>query len=207
MPQETTETQQHDGTTDAGTQQATTQTQQPPAQQERKWTDADLDRATELRLKRDRDVRDREAAKEREAAEARRLQEQGEYQKLAATAQARVADLEPQLEAVQAQLAERDKLLTSLLKAEIKGWPEKHRAAALDGVDDGDSLQLAASIKRIRPLVEDALAAQATGAEQVVLRPVRPLGTPHSPRSAGPVPDAAVEHARTVQEHHTRTVF
>jgi DNA repair exonuclease SbcCD ATPase subunit len=109
----------------------------------RRYTQEDIDRVVSERLNRQR------AQLAREAEEGR-LKAQQEWQRLATQHEARVKELEPQLEALQAGLEARDAELLKTVKAETKDWPPEAKALI---PHEGDALAQMAAVDKARALV------------------------------------------------------
>jgi small-conductance mechanosensitive channel len=125
------------GTTTAGGERITLTTAQ---------LDERLERARQSALaqvKRDQDARDR-------AAEEERLKAQGEHEKLAAQAKARVSELEPQLKTAE---TERDALrehVNGYISKQAKDWPADYRALI---PEEDDALARWQAFERVQKVV------------------------------------------------------
>lgn len=126
------------GTTGAGGERITLTTAQ---------LDERLERARQSALaqvKRDQEARDR-------AAEEERLKAQGEHEKLAAQAKARVSELEPQLKSAE---TERDALrehLNGYIGKQTKDWPADYRALVPEGDDALARWQAFERVQKVAP--------------------------------------------------------
>lgn len=99
----------------------------PPTDTERRFSQADLDRAIDARLARERKAADERTAKERTAAEQEKLRAQAEWEKLATQHEQTVRELTPQIESVTARyqsLADRN---NKMIDGAIKDWPAEVR--------------------------------------------------------------------------------
>lgn len=103
-----------------------------------------VDEMLKDRLEREKAKRATAATKAREAAEAQALEAQGKYKELAAAAQARVAELEPQVETLSGKVTEYEEALTSLLVEEKKNVPEWARSL-LDNLNPAQQLKYIAA--------------------------------------------------------------
>jgi hypothetical protein len=113
-----------------------------------------------------------DAAIQSEQAQAEKLKQQGEFKTLAEQREARIKELEPQLDTVNQRLERFNKLTLDRAKAEIKDWPEKV-AALLPKGDSIDALDYLEAVEKYRPLVDELRANSAPGAR------------PNQPRPAG----------------------
>lgn len=130
-----------------------------PNGEEKRFTQADLEHQINERLTRERTAAATKAQKDKDAADAEALKVQAKWQELATQHEAKVKDLEPQLEAL---TAERDKLrehLANVVAAETKDWP-KEVTDLLPATDD--VLVRFEAVSRTR-----ALAARLTGTTPV----------------------------------------
>ena len=82
--------------------------QPEPAQPERTFTQADVDRIINERIAKERTKAESMAAKAREEAERKAAEEQGKYQELYEAAQKRIADTEARLHAAEIASIKRD---------------------------------------------------------------------------------------------------
>lgn len=102
----------------------------------RTFTQADVDRMIEDRLKREREKAERDRQKAEADAEAKRLEEQKQFEELANKRQQRIDELEPT-----AQKAERyEAALKTHLETQRTGLPE-HILEILDRMDVTDQLE------------------------------------------------------------------
>lgn len=140
----------------------------PEKSGEKLFTQDDLNRAIDERLKRERTKAETQAQKAAQEADERRKVEQGEWQKLAEERKAQIEKLAPQ-----GELAERlQALVAKQLDAEIGQWPESVRAimpnaesSLLDRIEWAD---------RTRPLALELMAAKG-----------QPTGTRYPAQHAG----------------------
>ena len=155
----------------------------PPGQQggtqgsgegERTYTKAEMAAIVEDRLRRDREARERQTAKERETAEAAQLAEQQKFKELADKHAARVAELEP----YQAKAERYEAALTALLTEERKQVPE-HLYPLLDRMDPADQLEYIAGHRD-----KFALPPATNG---------HTTGVPATPRASGVTPAQIIE--------------
>jgi hypothetical protein len=110
-----------------GTPPAPTAPATPPAPGQpapRTFTQEEVDAFITARLDREKKAREKEAAKAAEDAEAKRLEEQKEFAKLAAKHEGRVKELEPELEGTRAERDELRQYVTKQIDAATKDWPE-----------------------------------------------------------------------------------
>lgn len=94
---------------------------------EKKFSQADLDRYVTERLNRDRERRAAEQKKADEAAEEKRLQEQAEFQKLAETRAEKIVELEAKVSGFEPIQTERDEAMAVIQKivdAELEHAPD-----------------------------------------------------------------------------------
>ncbi len=121
---------------------------------EKLFTQADLDRQIDDRLKRERAKAEAQAQKVKQEAEERAAIEQGNWQKIAEERKTQLDQLTPK-----ATLADDlTVIVTQQLDAEIAAWPESARAiVSADGLDLKAKLEL---VNRTRPLAQEILAAQ-----------------------------------------------
>lgn len=149
---------------------ATPETPPAPKAEEKTFTQAELDAILKDRLDRDRKARETQAQKERDDAEQKRLQEQGEFQKIAENEKARADKAEAELQQV------RFDALRAKVAVDHKLPPEW--AARLIGEDEA-------------ALAEDAKALAKT------LVPQTPVpGASPSPKPSGPVGAMTDDEAR-----------
>jgi len=151
----------------------------PPAPEDKRFTQAELDAIVRDRLDRERKKRETDDAKAREQAEADRLREQHEYQKLAEQHAARIQALEPQA----AQAERYAAALTAHLDTQRKGLPA-HLVELLDQMDVAAQLEWIAKHQDVihaEPVAAGhgvpptPRAAPAPGREQVVQEKVEAL--------------------------------
>lgn len=115
---------------------------------EKLFTQEELDRIVTSRLERERAKADEATRKAKEAAEAKALEEQQEYQKLAEQRAGKIAELEPQAESAKRY----QDALTKLLATEKTGVPE-HVLALLDKLDPVEQLEwIAANREKLKPV-------------------------------------------------------
>lgn len=119
----------------------------PPNGEERRFTQADLDRAIDERLKREREKAERDRAKATQEAEERAAAEKGEFKTLAEQRQARITELETERKNVaterddlKAKVERYETALTAQLTAARKDLP-KHVTELLDRLDVADQLE------------------------------------------------------------------
>jgi hypothetical protein len=132
---------QQQNTGDAtGQQQAGQQTGQQAGNggsgDDKRFTQAELDAIVRDRLDRQRRATEAQQQKDREATEAKALEEQQEFKKLADQRAEKVAELEP----FKAKAERYEAALTALLEAERKDIPE-HLVALLDKLDPAEQLE------------------------------------------------------------------
>lgn len=124
---------------------------------EKLFTQADLERAIDDRLKRERAKNEAAQTKAAQEAEDRRKVEQGEWQKLAEERKTQLEQLAPK-----GELADRlSEIVAKQLEAEIAAWPESVRSI-MPG-DDSPLLERLGWAERTRPLAQELMAAQGTG--------------------------------------------
>jgi hypothetical protein len=149
---------------------------------ERRFTQADLDRVVSERLARERDA---EKERTRKAAEQAKEQERikaGELQAVAEERAAKLADLEPKVETLTATVETRDKLIEKLIEPRIKALSEEFRSLLPDG-------DIAARVETLIKVEKAAEKAAQT----------RNPGTPGGPRGSGsPAPLTTVITAKRV---------
>ncbi|MBN9393443.1 MAG: hypothetical protein J0I20_35760 [Chloroflexi bacterium] len=100
-----------------------------------------------------------EAEKKAQKDEEERQRKQGEFEQLANTKEARIKELEPQLQAVTAERDEYAGILMAQLEAEIKDWPAEAKKT-----DPGKEVPLKQRVAwkdNMKPLVEKLVAAPA----------------------------------------------
>lgn len=110
---------------------------------DKKFTQADIDRIVQERLAREQAKSEKAAEKAKKEAELARLAENQEFQELAQKRQERVVELEEQVadyDELQERAKKYEKALTGYRDALIKGVPENVRSL-LDGLDIADQLQ------------------------------------------------------------------
>jgi hypothetical protein len=108
----------------------------PPATEDKRFTQAELDAIVRDRLDRERKKADESQRKAAEEAEAKKLAEQQEWQKLASQHEARVKELEPQAE----QAARYEAALKAHLETQRNGLPA-HLVELLDQMDVAAQLE------------------------------------------------------------------
>lgn len=142
-------------TSDTGHVPGSEATPATPINGEKLFTQADLERQIDDRLKRERAKAETQAQKALAEAEERRNTEQGEFAKLAEQRKKRLDELEPK-----AELADRlSELVSKQLDAELATWPEEARPLVLP--PESPLLQRLESADRARPIAQKLLAAQA----------------------------------------------
>lgn len=155
---------------------------------EKRFTQADVDRVVDARLKRERDAVSARADRERQEAANRAAAAQGEWQKLAGQHEARVRDLEAAQQTRDAEVEAYRKELSKVTRDQVKSWPEKLRKAL---PETDDPLELSEAIRRLAPVADDL----AAGGSQPMTQSPRP-GMPAAPRPAGGMtPDQAARQA------------
>lgn len=97
-----------------------------------------------------------QAETDRQATEAQKLKEAGEFKALYEKTDAKVKELEP----VQGKYEELSRLAKSRLEAEVKDWPDKLKAKLPQG-ETVDVLEYARAIDNFRDLAEDYAKQQA----------------------------------------------
>lgn len=157
---------------------ATPETPPAPKAEEKTFTQAELDAILKDRLDRDRKAREAQSQKEKDDAEAERLRQQGEFQKIAENEKARADKAEAELK------QERFNALRARVAADHKLPPEW--ATRLIGEDEA-------------ALAEDAKALAKT------LVPQTPVpGASPSPKPSGPVGAMTDDEARA---RHSRGLY
>lgn len=131
-----------------------------PAQTEKSgeklFTQADLERQIDDRLKRERSKAEAQAQKAKTQAEEQRKAEQGEWQKLAEERKVQLEQL-----SAKSELADRlQEIVAKQLDAELKAWPESVRAIMPS--DDSPLLERLEWTERTRPLANELMAAKGT---------------------------------------------
>jgi hypothetical protein len=125
---------------------------------EKLFTQADLERQIDDRLKRERAKNEAAAAKAAKEAEEQQAIRQGEYQKLAEDRKAQLEQLAPK-----AELADRlSEIVAKQLETEIAAWPESVRA--IMPAEDSPLLERITWAERTRPLAQELMAAQGSNA-------------------------------------------
>jgi hypothetical protein len=161
--------------------------QSPEKSGDKLFTQADLDRLIDDRLKRERTKAEESAKKAREEAEAKALEEQKEFQKLAEQRAAKVAELEPQAEKAQRF----ETALLKLLESEKAEVPE-HVATLLEKLDPVEQLEWIASNRdKLKP------------AEPGQPEPDKTRGVPKTPQR-GDARGATEEQKRAAQQQAAR---
>lgn len=121
---------------------------------EKLFTQADLERQIDDRLKRERSKAEAAATKAAKEAEDQRAATAGEYQKLAEDRKTTIEQLTPK-----AELADKlSEIFTKQLDAELATWPEEAQPLVLPA--DSPLLQRIESADRARPIAQKLLAAQ-----------------------------------------------
>lgn len=144
-----------------------TTTATPEKSGEKLFTQAELDKLIDDRLKREREKAKTQAEKAAKEADERRQVEQGEWQKVAEERKTRLEQLEPKSE-----LADRlSELVAKQLDSEIATWPDSVRAIMPS--PESSLLERLEWAERTRPLAQELLAAKA------------PNGTPYPAQHAG----------------------
>ena len=164
---ETTETQTTEAETEASASASAQATgTQPgkqagpaPAQQERAFTQADVDRIVKERIEREKAKGEAAAQKARQAAEAQALAEQGKFKELSESQGKRIAELEAtaqELQAAQGQLKKYQQALAEYRDAQYAGIPD-HIKALLEGRDILDQMAwLTANQEKLKPAAPPA---------------------------------------------------
>ena len=115
-----------EGSGNGGNPPAPTTPVTPPAQgqQARTFTQEEVDAFITARLDREKKAREKEAKAAADEAEAKRLEEQKEFAKLAAKHENRVKELEPELESTKAERDALRQYVTQEIEAHTADWPE-----------------------------------------------------------------------------------
>lgn len=188
--EETQDTENRETEDATGGDDATQPASEPENSGEKRFTQDEVNRLIDDRLKRERQKADEKAKKEREDAEAKALEEQKEYQKLAEQRATKIAELEPLTE----QVDRYQGALTSLLTAEKQNVPE-HVAALLDKLDPVEQLEWIASNRdKLAP------ASESNGDDA---EPKKPKGIPSTP-PRGDTRGAIEEQRRAARESTKR---
>jgi DNA-binding transcriptional MerR regulator len=148
--------------TGAATQTATT------SADDRRFTQADLDRIVSDRIAREKDAEKERTKKAQEAAREQERIKAGELQAVAEERAAKLADLEPKVATLTETLTARDDLIEQLIKPRVKALPEEFQALLPDG-------DIAARVTALLKVEKAAEKAQA----------LRSPGTPSGPRGSG----------------------
>lgn len=126
----------------------------PEKSGEKLFTQDDLNRAIDDRLKRERSKAETQAQKAQQEVDERRKVEQGEWQKLAEDRKAQIDQLTPK-----GELAERlQALVAKQLETELAAWPESVRA--IMPAADSPLLERIEWAERTRPLAQELMAAK-----------------------------------------------
>lgn len=131
---------------------------------ERLFSQADLDRLIDDRLKREREKATKAQEKLAQEADERRKVEAGEFQKLAEERKTQLEQLTPKAE-LAARLSE---IVAKQLEAELATWPESVRA--IMPKDEAPLLERIEWAERTRPLAQELLVAQGNGQAQQGMR-------------------------------------
>lgn len=144
------------------------------------FTQADLERAIDDRLKRERAKNEAAAAKAKADAEEADKVKQGEWQKLAEERKTQLEQVAPK-----GELADRlSEIFTKQLDDEVATWPEEAQSLVLP--PESPLLQRIESCDRARPIVQKLLAAQGNGAATPPVPGLR-FPTQHPGGGAAPV--------------------
>jgi len=137
-----------------GTAAGTTGGQPAQPQDQRTFTQADVDRIVKERLEREQTKAQKAAEKARQEAEAKALQEQGDFKALSERQAKRITELEAaaaELVEAQAQLKRYEKALKGSLAAQLAGVPE-HIQGLLERMDVTEQMEwLSANQDKLKP--------------------------------------------------------
>jgi hypothetical protein len=143
-------------------------TQTATTADEKRFTQADLDRIINERLAREKDAEKERVKRAQEQAKEQERIKAGELQAVAEERAAKLAELEPKVETLTATVTARDELIEKLITPRIKALPDEFR----DLLPDSD---IAA---RVNALIKVEKAAEKAAAQ-------RNPGTPSGPRGSG----------------------
>lgn len=135
---------------------------------DKKFTQAELDRIVQERLDRDRKKREAEAEKTRQEAEREALKQKEEYKALTETQEKELGELRPKAERYDT-LAE---LVTKQLRDEVDAWPEEVKNLLPDS-EPVEVLTFLQAVEKARPL-----------AKRLTAEPAPP-GNPRGPKPKG----------------------
>lgn len=155
---------------------------------EKLFTQADLDRQIDDRLKRERAKNEAAAAKAAKETEEQQAIKQGEWQKLAEERKTQLDALAPK-----AELADRlSEIVAKQLETEIAAWPESVRA--IMPAEDSPLLDRLTWAERTRPLAKELMDAQGNANGAAVAPPSPGLRYPaqHPGGAAAPTTTKAV---------------
>ena len=139
----------------------------PATSGEKLFTQADLDKLIDDRIKREREKAKTQADKAAKEAEEKRQIEQGEFQKLAEERKTQLEQLAPKSE-----LADRlSEIVNKQLDSEIATWPDS--VHAIMPKEDSSLLERLEWAERTRPLAQELMAAKT------------PNGTPYPAQHSG----------------------
>lgn len=144
-----------DDATGAGT--GTSQTDQNSGDQEKKFSQAELNAILKDRLDRKEREAETKAAKDKEKADADKLKEQEKWKELADSNETKAKTLETQLETATASLAKLTEIVQAQLTADIKDWPDEVKSI-LPGAD-ADLLVRYDAIMKAKPLAAKLIGA------------------------------------------------
>jgi hypothetical protein len=161
----------------AGTGTATTTTQDT----DRKFTQADLDRAISARLERERKTAEDKVARERAAADTERMKQQQEWEELAKTHEQTLREREAEFEPIKTRYEALADLENKRINNAMKDWPADARGLVPDTDDVAARL---AAFDRVNALLTKG-----------VLAPRTPGNTP------GPRPQAGPDGAQKTEEY------
>jgi len=97
--------------------------------------------------------------KAKEQAEQERLKQQGEWQKLAESAQTELGQLKPELDTLKTRYKTVSDLVVSSFKETIKDWPKEVKDLLPGQGDDSDPVEWIAAVNKYKPLAEKLKAA------------------------------------------------
>lgn len=119
---------------------------------------------------------------EREEAERKAAEEQGEYRKLYEQATAKVGELTPKSK----MLDKLSDMVSAQLKAEVDKWPEEVKALLPE--ESTDTLAFYEAVNRARPLAQKLT--------EATTQPAPPAGNGRSPKPTGPAGTSKSEEER-----------
>jgi hypothetical protein len=178
-----------EGTTDAnGGGTAGTPATTAVAEEQPKFTQADVDRLIATRLGREREQAEARTVRERERLAAAQLEADGQFKTLAEQHMRRVDELAAELTQHETILDRYAESLRKINKTRMKDWPDEAKALVPRG-DEVDPVDQAEAIERAAPLV--ARLAELEGTSPMArVRPFLPGNAP-APRPAAGTPDTS----------------